>query len=614
VNGRSPGCAFLAALASLLPLGAGAAPVPTLPPEALEAGQKAVVHTVFRGHVVETFDAEILGVLKGGAAAGDLILARATSERVVRTGVAQGMSGSPVYVDGKLVGALSSGWPFSREPVFGITPIGEMLEVLDHPASPPGGPSAGPGGVEARRGARPEFRGIGWEDPEGAPALSRGVSEAEGGAPVRLTLPLAFSGLHADAQAIARDWLLPLQFNLVPGGAAGKSLDPDSIGPGSAVAVDVLRGDLLLSAIGTVTWRDGDRILMFGHPFFQAGDVRMPLSTAEITTVVASDASSFKLGMRGVEAGVVEQDRRAAVSGRLGGTSRMLPVSVTLRGDPRSPRTFRFESIEDRVLGPALIGIAALSSMMESGGAAGNRTLRWRLGVHRPRAEALEIADVASGDQPPTEVALEMTASLALLFGNPYARLDLDSVSIAVEATPGRSSWILSGARADRAVVRPGETLRVRCELDRWRGGRETREIAVPIPEELAEGRYELRVAGGDALTRYEAQRYPSRFRPRSLEEAIRRLRESRPSSALFAVLIAPGVEVTRGGSDYRGLPASALSVLAPEVGDGARTPRAGAWVVEERLAFDGPVAGEIVFPIVVDERAPENGAEGRTP
>src|SRR5262249_18811195 len=147
----------------------------------------------------------------------------------------------------------------------------------------------------------------------------------------------------------ARRLFAPLGLAVVPGGrSTGSGPSADSLVPGAAVAVDLLRGDLQMSAIGTVTYRDGDRVLIFGHPFFQAGRVRMPLSTAEIVTVVPNEASSFKLGVRGREVGVATQDRRSAVAGELRGRARMLPLSVTIRGIGAGPKHFRFESLEDR--------------------------------------------------------------------------------------------------------------------------------------------------------------------------------------------------------------------------------------------------------------------------
>ncbi|MBK7368815.1 MAG: hypothetical protein IPJ04_13160 [Candidatus Eisenbacteria bacterium] len=154
-----------------LALSVTTANVPTLPPADLHPGQPAVVRTVFAGDSIETFDAVILGVMDGGRSDGKIILARATSERVVASGVAQGMSGSPVYVNGKLIGALSSGWPFSKEPIFGITPIGEMLDVLDRPDAPPGDAAGGPSGLD-EPGAR-SWREFAWPDDSARPRPAR---------------------------------------------------------------------------------------------------------------------------------------------------------------------------------------------------------------------------------------------------------------------------------------------------------------------------------------------------------------------------------------------------------------------------------------------------------
>src|SRR5690349_14042745 len=175
--------------------------VPTAPVSAVRPGQKAIVRTVFAGDSVETFDAEILGVLPGGRSEGDMILARATSPRVEQTGVAQGMSGSPVYVDGKLIGALSSGWAFSREPVFGITPIGEMLSVLDEPDSKDTDGTAGPAGVDPVPAARARYRELRWSDDDTNEVVPAPIPARPDPRRTALPLPLAVSGANPGALA-----------------------------------------------------------------------------------------------------------------------------------------------------------------------------------------------------------------------------------------------------------------------------------------------------------------------------------------------------------------------------------------------------------------------------
>jgi len=586
---------------------------PTLAPEDLRPGQKAVVKTVFEGDRVEDFDAEIVGVLKGGRTEGDLILARATSERVVKSGVAQGMSGSPVYVDGHLIGALSSGWSFTREPLFGVTPIGEMMAVLDLPARSDSSGTAGPAGADpvhttARFG---EFR---WQDDDrpaddsgAASPLSALPAADPASAATALAIPLLSGGLHPVAQDVARRLFAPFGLAVTPGGRAANGGPPaDSLKPGAAVAVDLLTGDVQLSAIGTLTWREGDRVLIFGHPLFQSGDVRLPLSTASITTIVASDLTSFKLGARGREVGTLSQDRRAAMSGRIGAPPRLLPVAVNVTGVGRAPQRFRFESVEDRLLAPQLVGIAALNSFLESGGVGGNQTLRWTLRLARRGAPPLTLSDVVAGDSPAGDLGGAVAGPLRFLYGNPYGTLHLDSVSVAIEAVPGREQWTLRSARLLDAAVRPGGRVRIECEVERWRGERTLVPITMTVPEEAPEGRYVLWLGGGPELSRYEASRLPGRYRPTSLDDAWRRLGESRSSDALYGTLFALSPEVTREGRDYPELPLSALALMAggQGAGDGGRRGDV-ARLDQERVPMAGPVRGELLLSVQVDPKAP---------
>jgi len=604
---RAPSPVVALALSAVCAACAAAAPLATLDTAHLHAGQKAVVRTVFQGDSVEVFDAEILGVVAGGRSDGDMILARATSERVIRTGVAQGMSGSPVYVDGKLVGALSSGWSFSREPLFGVTPIGEMLAVLDMPASSADPASAGPSGVDlpGTGGSAPRFRELRWSDASEAPAVPSAPPVRPG--PEALPLPLACAGLNPAAGAVVSSWLAPLGLTVMPGGRApAGGPGAEAIVPGAAVAVDIMRGDLQMSAIGTVTWRDGDRVLLFGHPFFQSGEIRLPMSTAEITTIVPSAASSFKIGVRGREVGIVTQDRRAAVAGRLGGVVRLMPLAVTIAGAGGSRIPFRFEAVEDRALAPSLIGIAALNSLLESGGSGANQTLRWSLTLHRHGAGTLTLGDIVSGDNPATDVVAAIAAPLRFLFNNPFERLTLDSVAVRLDVAPAREQWTLRNARILGAAVRPGGTVHVECELERWRGGRSVVPMDLTVPEEVPDGNYVLWVGGGAELSRYEAKDLPARYRPTSLPDAWRRLAASRPSDGLYGALFARAPEVTSDGRDYPELPLSALALLSSGERTGDASRRGGlAMLDERRRPLGAPTRGELLLQVRVDAQAP---------
>ncbi|HEV2105548.1 MAG TPA: hypothetical protein VGU27_07425, partial [Candidatus Eisenbacteria bacterium] len=419
---------------------------------------------------------------------------------------------------------------------------------------------------------------------------------------------LAASGLDPRAFAAVRDLFSPSGFLVTPGGRAPASPAPAAragLEPGDAVAVDVLRGDLNFSAIGTVTWRDGDRVLLFGHPFFQSGEVRLPLSRAEITTVVSSLASSFKLGVPGEPVGVATQDRRAAVAGRLGGVPRLLPFAVDVALPGAATRAFHFQTIEDRALAPQLVSAAALNSLLESGGSGPEQTVRWTLDLWR-QGRRLTLADVEAGEAPFSDVLSGVGAPLRFLFGNPYERLRLDSLRVRLEATPGREQWTLRQAAFDRAAVRPGGTLAVAVEIERWRGPRRTLALRLPVPEELPDGHYVLHLAGGPEYDRFLAQRLPARFRPVSLDDAWRRLASFHASDAVYAALWARAPEITQAGEDYPELPTSALPLLSPPGQSGDRA-RRGDWalVSEARVPVAGVLRGELVLDVDVDSKAP---------
>jgi hypothetical protein len=595
-----------AAILACLAAGATAAPsVPILGTEALHAGQAAVVRTVFEGTRIDTFSAVILGVMRSGRADGEMILARATSERVERTGVAAGMSGSPVYVDGRLIGALSSGWQFTREPIFGITPIREMLRVLDLPEAPANEPSNGPAGVELGNApGSPRFRSLYWDDDSTQAAPEARALATE---PRALPLPLVCGGLPGPVMDRLASDMAPLGFAAVPGGHATDGGPPaDSLVPGAAVAVDVMRGDLQLSAIGTVTYRDGDRVLIFGHPFFSAGDVRLPLSTAEIVTILPNLSSSFKLGVRGRAAGVATQDRRPAVAGRIGGQAYLMPLRVTVRGARQASQTFHYECIEDRLMAPSLVAAAVGASLGEMGGGSGAQTIRWRVRLYRAGAAPLDVSDVEAGDAPGMEAATGVSGPLRFVLGNPYERVRLDSIAVDIDVEPAREQWTLRSARLLDATARAGGVVRVQAELEHWQGGRITRELDVNVPEEVPEGRYVLMLGGASEFTRYQALRQPGRFRPTSLAEAWDRLQQSRTSDALYAGVFARAPEVSSDGSDYPDLPLSVLTVLASAQSAGERGRRGDGLLLDERREpIPGAVRGELLLNITVDRRTP---------
>jgi hypothetical protein len=561
-------CAALAVSALLGGAASAAMPVPDrtrfIGIDEIKPGQHAVGRTVFLGRTIEEFELEIVGVVPGGRTEGDMILARGLGPRLVHDGIAAGMSGSPIYIDGRLAGALAFGWPFSRDPLCGITPIGEMLDVMNQPDGPAtgdfgAGPAALPGVDDGRK---PRADGT------DAPGLTR------------LRTPLSVGGLSDAAVQWLTPWAQEQGFVLTRGGVAGggggstssgvpnqtRALDPAaaraSLVPGAAMSVDLMRGDSNVSAIGTLTWRDGDRVAAFGHPFFQSGNSAYPLALADIVTIVASDLSSFKMGTPAEQVGTITQDRRTAVTGRIGAVPSMLPLVVHLNSEA-GRETYRFEILRHRSLAPTLAGLGAFSALTARGAVLPEATWHWRATLSAPGTAPLRMEDVASG--PVTNAVNGLQGPLALLLNNPFAPYMADSLALDIDVTPGTRRAQVYAATIEPRVVRPGDTARVTAEVRDYRGDTRNITLAVRVPENQAEGRLVVAVGGGLELDRQEAPRLPGRHRAQTLPELIARLADRRRDDTLYAALYGPGVEVSYAGEPHPDLPVFAQRLLASD-------------------------------------------------
>jgi hypothetical protein len=225
-----------------------------------------------------------------------------------------------------------------------------------------------------------------------------------------------------------------------------------------------------------------------------------------------------------------------------------MPLTVRLEGSALPSRTYHFESIEDRALAPQIVALAGLNSFLESGGTGSNQTVRWTMTLHRRGLPPLIVNDIATGPSATSDLTSGIASPLAFLYNNPYSTLVLDSVSVRLAVEPGQDSWALRSVQLMDAAVRPGSDLKIRCEVERWRGERRTVQLAMHVPEEVPEGRYVLWAGGGNELDRFEASRLPGRFRPTTLDEAWRRIQRLRPSDQLYVTLLARAPEVTRRG------------------------------------------------------------------
>jgi hypothetical protein len=560
-----------AALATLAAAGwaprTEAAP-PTHSLDALSPGTRAVARTVLSGTEIREFDVEILSVVRRIGPDRDLILAKAVGGDVERLGVAQGMSGSPVYVGGELVGALSSTWAFAKEPVFGITPAGQMAREADWSfrsadASTNPGLDAGRGFLEGR-------------------TPPSGDGAAAGFAPIGS--PLVLSGFDHRVVELAAERFEPWGFTVTEGGAAGGAGDQGgAIEPGATIGVRLAGGDVEMTAFGTVTWVEGDRVHAWGHPFFQMGSVEMPLVSGFVHATVPMQSLSFKLSGGGDVVGTCTGDRASGVYGVLGRAPRVttFDLAVTALGETE---TFRFELARNRFLTPPLVGITAANAVLKRSGMAAEETVRFRQRIVLEDGRDTTVETLIAGDQTLGQVVDLFGAATRAIALNPFEEVQIAGIEGELVYDPGVRLGVLTELAVDDDTLEPGDVLRGHYTLRDWRGAERSHRFAIPIPEDAREGKYLLLAADAQTAERFEAEREPRRFAPRSLDEYLERLRRLRQTDEVHLHLYRGSRGVLIDGTPLADLPPSALAVMRGPNRSGNEDELPAELVHEERI------------------------------
>jgi hypothetical protein len=456
-----------------------------LPLSEVRAGMRGIGRTVVRGTTVEAFDVEVVARVPGSGPAGDLILVRVAGPLVQRTGgIAAGMSGSPIYLKGRIAGAIGYGWPFSDHSLGLVTPIEDMMRVLP-----------GLRGGRTRLPSPVSVAGRTFTDvaiatsPASAAAIA--LRESKTAVMVPLAQPLLVSGMSRRAVQFLRASLEPLGVTLVEGAAGLSTDDRPALVPGSAIGVQVLRGDLNAVALGTLTYRRGDAIVGFGHPFLNRGASAYLLTPAVIYGVVRSTAVPFKIGSAGAPVGMITEDRRAAIGGRLGVLPPMVVVHTVIRDRDRG-KTVRMSTrvVSDRHLGPMFVLVSAMEAADRALDRIGEGTARVKLTL---RGRGLERALIRENTfYHPRDIGtaafLELPEALRLLFANEFVRTGPVDVAIDAEIEQVRQTAVIVEATVDVRRVRRGDVLPVKIVLRPFQGAASARTIEVVVPEEFPTG------------------------------------------------------------------------------------------------------------------------------
>lgn len=548
----------------------------TMPLSQVQKGMKGYGLTVFEGNRIEKFDVEIIGVLRNIGPDQNIILAKVDSPEVRRSGVIAGMSGSPIYIDGKVIGALAYGWQFAKEPICGITPIDEMLKIA----------SAGtPSGVLAAATPRisaPEFlKAIAAANPEAAfekiasGFAAKQMSTLSGARPI--AVPLSLSSFDPGTVQRFAPYLDQMGFVAVPAGSTSTSSNEavakKNFVPGDPVGAVLLDGDFTVAATGTVTHVEGDRIYAFGHPFLDIGEVSFPMAQSEIVTVMPSLASSFKVANTGAVVGALEQDRSSGIMGLVGKRANTIPVTLTVDGSGPE-KTYHVNVVRHSQLSPLILAMAADTVVANAQKAAGERTVMMDSEIDVKGFAPIHLREGWAGAQARSAIPAYLALVSGYLMSNEFRDARIEGVKLTLHHDDHlRTAKLMEATVIPPADGRisPGDTVKIRATLKPFRGDPFVETFDVKIPENQSPGSAYLLIGSGTVLNQVDFSLVPPD--PRTLEQVLAVLKRLRPSTDLTVGLYSSGEGAVTAGAYFPMLPPTMTAVVNGDTSNSAQAP-----------------------------------------
>lgn len=562
----------------------------------VRVGMKGYGLTVFQGSKPERFEVEVLGVVAGMAnPKQDIVIAKLSGALAERTSVFAGMSGSPVFIDGKLLGAVAFAFPFSKEPIAGIQPIQNMISVVEQGAQPEAPRINEPlsfnkllasSGVAGKPG---EAQGA-----YGARAVSGAtVTNYSGQAMVPIATPVTFSGVSQAVLDQFADELKHLGIQPVAGlgGSSSKltamaKYDDNTLAPGSSVNVQLVRGDFSFDAAGTVTYRDGERIYAFGHPFLASGATSWPMSESSVVTVVPNLNNSFKLAVGGNLVGSINQDRSTTIYGKLGDEPRMIPVKLTVHTSRNKVEAYNFEMINDPFLTPILMRIAMFSAIGATERQLGQATVKvsGRIAVKGQPDLVLDNTIAA-----PSNAALFATAGverpLAALLNSGFENMEVSGVEVDVTSIDSRSTGALARLWVNKLEAKRGETIEIQAFARKDNGTEFVERIPFEIPADVPDGQLLILIGDGNSIGQAETRAgIGSDFVPKNVGQLIGAINRLKKNNRLYIKVLRASDGATILNQEMPNLPPSVLATLNSQRTSGGYTPLTVTSVAEREL------------------------------
>lgn len=605
------GSAFSQAVGKNEPVGKTTSPGPNIMPlSEVKEGMRGIARTVFRGTEPEEFNVEIIGIIP--AAIGpkqDLIVGKISGGGADRTAVFAGMSGSPVYVNGRLVGALSYSFPFSKEAFCGITPIEQMIQIFEKK------PSTAQKATTPRSVSFSELASTEWKPalPGNATVASSIFAGADASSPLNVLAgqafmpigtPLTFSGfsqttLNRYAPQLMSVGLIPVA--AVGGGAPlapMKPFDDQTLVGGDSVTMQLTRGDFTMAASGTVTLRDGEKVYAFGHPFLSLGSSDLAMSESHVLAVIPSVANSFKIAVPDSMVGSMSQDRATGVFGKLGQAPSMIPVKLTMTTSRNQEQVYNYEIARDNFLTPLLLSITTANALASQERGIGDSTIRITGDIQIKGQQPIKVERRYTG-----MFASQMASSVAaipisLLGQSGFSDAQVTGVNLNISSDDGEKSANLERISLDKGEVRAGETFEVRAFVRTNTGQMFVEKIPVKIPTDTPAGKLLVSIGDGLSIQRLSPT---SQFVPKDLADMIKTINEVKKSDQLYVQTYRVTNGAVIGAKELPNLPPSVLATLDSDRTAGSFKPTVMTLLTDQEVApAEFVIAGQQMLTIEV--------------
>ncbi|HEY4840032.1 MAG TPA: SpoIVB peptidase S55 domain-containing protein [Candidatus Acidoferrales bacterium] len=582
-----------------------------MPLNQIKPGMKGVAYTIFSGDQIEKFDLVVLGILPDLLGPHkNIILVQLVGPKVEHTGVVAGMSGSPVYIDGKLVGALALKFgSFTKEALGGVTPMENMMEVTPpapHASVASASSDSNANDSEMVAGNQPRYE-LSSDIVDHSSWLRQDDASHLGGAYLTpIETPLVFSGIYPSVLAHFAPQLSQYGLVAVSGGAGAPQPDDANIVPGDMVSVMLVSGDMTAAASCTVTAIIKNRIYACGHPIFGLGDVSLPLARGRVVTTMSSQDSSQKIVTTGGIIGTLTADRLSAIMGTSGTVPRVISMDMSLL-TPAGEHKSHYELADNKDLTPLLVGLVAQNGLTSNNLYSEGNTLKLSGEIQIAGHSSVQLENMFA----PSGALLQdsaiavgtVQALFSRIFTNPYEQPKIDHISLKLESIPERRFTAIEGAWTDATEVVPGQTVQVKVLLRAYRGSAELRTIPITIPAQVDRG-VNLRILVSDSLGADRTLRpispQASAGQAGGLEQYIRILNRERRNNRLYVTILQPTTTLLLEDKELPNAPLSAVNVLNQRRGEPNATMLRESLAGEWSLPTEGVISGTVSLSVRV--------------